>query len=175
MFRQKYSLLGVIYFTCILFAAIYCFKRPLYNWDMLAYSCLVLEMDRYSPGNAHAVTYQLAKDNIPSKQYLSLIDSSNPYRRSVFKDSIVFNDQLAFYVVKPLYTGLVYLEYKAGIPLLQATLIPSFITYLLIGLLFFHWLSIYLRPSITLFISLLIMISSPMIVVAKLATPDCLS
>jgi hypothetical protein len=77
--------------------------------------------------------------------------------------------------VKPLYTGLVYLGYKARIPLIQATLVPSFITYLLIGLLLFYWLSIYLRPSITFLISLLIMISSPMIEVAKLATPDCLS
>jgi len=175
MFKARNYLLKIFYFICLLIAAIYCFKRPLYNWDILPYSYLILKMDHYNSEDAYNLAYKSAKENIPSKEYHLLVDSSNAYRYRMSKDFNAFNEQLPFYVVKPLYTSLGYLFYKSGFSLIQATLIPSFISYLLIGFLLFHWLKIYLQHSISFITALLIMISSPLIEVAKLSTPDCLS
>lgn len=174
--QEKISyLLKAFYVVCIGLMGFYCFKRPFYNWDMLPYTALILNIDHYGAKEAHSITYKLARENIPGENYHQLTDGSHVYRSSMFKDPEAFNGQLPFYVVKPLYTGLSYLCYKSGIPLPQATLVPSFISYLLIGFLLFHWLSIYLRLSITFTVSLLIMISPPLIEVAKTASPDCLS
>src|SRR5438552_5538098 len=175
MFQTRDNLVKIFYFSCILLAAIYCFKRPLYNWDMLPYTDLILRMDHHNAQEAHYLTYDLTKKNIPSKNFQQLTDSSNVYRFKMLSDPAAFNEQLPFYVIKPLYTGLAYLFYKLGVSLPQATLVPSFISYLLIGFLLFYWLRIYLSLPITFVISLLIMLSSPLIEVAKLSSPDCLS
>jgi len=172
---MKNNLLRTIYLICIVAAAFYCFKRPLYNWDMLPYSALVLKMDGYDSKQAFADAYQSAKKSLPPGPYHLLTDSANAYRYKLSNSFEAFNEQLPFYVIKPLYSSMVYLAYKAGFNLPQATLVPSFISYVLIGLLFFFWLSLYLRLSISLAVALLIMISSPLIEVAKLSTPDCLS
>lgn len=172
---MKNNLLRVTYFLCIVVAAFYCFKRPLYNWDLLPYSALILKMDGYDSNKAFASAYQSASDNLPPGPYHLLTDSTNAYRYELSNSVNAFNEQLPFYVVKPLYTSLAYVAYKAGFSLPQSTLIPSFISYLLIGLLFFRWLSLYLHLSMSFFVSLLIMISSPLIEAAKLSTPDCLS
>src|SRR5690349_13748737 len=169
------NLLKAVYVACIVASAIYCFKRPLYNWDMLPYSALVMKMDGYDAKKAFAYAYESAKQNIPSGPYHLLTDSTNAYRYNLANNPGAFNEQLPFYVVKPLYTSLAYLAYKSGFSLPQATLVPSFISYLLICLLFFHWLSRYLPWPASFFVSLLIMISSPLIEIAKLSTPDCLS
>ena len=172
---MKNILLKATYFFCIVAAGFYCFKRPLYNWDMLPYSALILKIDGYDAKKAFAFTYESAKQNIPPRDYHLLTDSTNAYRYNLSNDDTAFNEQLPFYVVKPLYTSLAYLAYKAGFSLPAATLVPSFISYLLICLLFFHWLNLHLRLSISFFVSLLIMVSSPLVEVAKLSTPDCLS
>ncbi len=142
---------------------------------MLPYTDLILRMDHHNAQEAHYLTYDLTKKNVPSKDFQQLTDSSNVYRFKMLSDPAAFNEQLPFYVIKPLYTGLAYLFYKLGVSLPQATLIPSFVSYLLIGLLLFHWLRIYLSLPIAFVTSLLIMVSSPLIEVAKLSTPDCLS
>ena len=172
---MKNSLIKAIYFICIAAAAVYCFKRPLYNWDMLPYSALILKMDGYDNKKAFAYAYESAKKSLPSAPYHLLTDSANAYRYELANNTEAFNQQLPFYVVKPLYTSLAYLAYKLGFPLSQATLVPCFISYLLLGLLFFHWLHLYVRLSVAFFVALFIMMSSPLIEVAKLSTPDCLS
>ena len=175
MFQTRDYLLKIFYFLCLVLAAIYCFKRPLFNWDMLPYTDLILRMDHHHAQEAHYLTYDLTKKNVPSKDFHQLTDSSNVYRFKMSSDPAAFDEQLPFYVIKPLYTGLAYLFYNLGVSLPQATLVPSFISYLLIGLLLFYWLRIYLSLPITFVISLLIMVSSPLIEVAKLSSPDCLS
>jgi len=174
MLKTAY-LLKAFYFFSIILAGFYCFKKPFYNWDMLPYTALVLKMDHHNTKEAHDRAYQLAKENIPVENYQQLTDSLHAYRNNMLNDVEAFNSQLPYYVIKPLYTGLVYLFYKSGIDLPQATLLPSLFSYLLTALLLFHWLHRYLRLTITFAISLLMMISPPLLEVAKLSSPDCLS
>jgi hypothetical protein len=166
---------GGLYVACIILIGFHYFKEPSYNWDFIPYTALVLQMDGHDSKDAHASAYRLAKETLSPERYRQLTDSSNSYRNAMVKDPSAFNSQLQFYAVKPLYITLCYLSYKSGVHLPHATLVPSFIAYLLTGLLLFYWLSLYLRLWVVLISSLLLMLSPPLIEGATLSTPDLLS
>lgn len=169
------SLFLLIYCAIILFVSIYSLKKPAYNWDILPYMGVILSYENIDVKTIHDSVYNIAKKQIPSPFYNRLTDTSNKYRNRVAQSPEAFHMQLPFYVVKPLYTGLSYLFYKAGAPLLIATIWPSAISYFLIGLLLFYWLQKY-WPAIFAFAgSLFIMLSSPLLSVANLSSPDMLS
>ncbi|MGN6401902.1 MAG: hypothetical protein ACTHMD_15700 [Flavisolibacter sp.] len=172
---KKLYILKALYFFSILSAGFYCYKEPFYNWDLLPYTALVLKMDHHSTKEAHNLAYRLAKENIPAKNYQQLTDSTHAYRNSMYHNVEAFKSQLPFYVVKPLYTTLIYLFYKSGIGLPKATVIPSLLSYLLIGLLLFYWLSKYLSQAASFSVALLVMVSPPLTEVTKTSSPDCLS
>ena len=169
------SLFLLIYCAIILFVSIYSLKKPAYNWDILPYMGVILSYENIDVKTIHDSVYNIAKKQIPSAFYNRMIDSSNKYRYHVAQSTEAFNLQLPLYVVKPLYTGLGYLFYKAGASLLIATILPSVLSYFLISLLLFYWLQKY-WPAIFAFAgSLFIMLSSPLLSVANLSSPDMLS
>jgi len=166
----------VIYFSvlaCLLPIAIFAYNRPSYNWDMLAYMALVVQMEKNDITEVHKITYENARQSIPANEYSKLI--SGELRKRRMENPSEFHKILPLYAVKPFYIWLSYVFYKAGISLPLSTVIPSIIAYLLIGLLLFHWLSRHHRLFLAVAGTLLIMYSSIMINVANLSTPDCVS
>ena len=137
------SLFLLIYCAIILCVSIYSLKKPAYNWDILPYMGVILSYDKADAKTIHDNVYTIAKEQIPSTFYNRLIGPSNQYRNRVAQSPEAFHLQLPFYVVKPLYTGVSYLFYKAGASLLMATIWPSIISYFLMGLLLFYWLQKY--------------------------------
>jgi hypothetical protein len=79
------------------------------------------------------------------------------------------------YAVKPLYIWMCWLFYKCGFSLPAATVMPSIISYLFIGLFLFYWLKKYLGVAMAFFGGLLFMFSLFSVAIAGLSTPDCLS
>jgi hypothetical protein len=126
--RMTYSI-KIFYLLCITLVAVYCYVKPLYNWDILPYTAVVLKMDGYNAKAAHDSSYQLARKNIPGKNYDQLADSTDIFRNKMLTDADAFNQQLAFYVVKPLYNGMGWVAYKAGVSLPHATVVPSVIAF----------------------------------------------
>jgi len=168
-------LIYIVYFFCLLPVGILAFRKPYYNWDMLPYMAIIIKMDHSDINLIHKITYKSAKENIPSKEYGFLIASSNEYRRKMAESPTDFYQQLPFYIVKPLYTGLIYLFYKAGFSLPKSTVLPSIMAYLMIGLLLFYWLTKYLKLLFAFAGGLLLMFSIYMVSIARESTPDCLS
>lgn len=168
-------LVFILYVLCILPACIFAFKKPQYNWDMLPYMAIVIKMDHSNINNIHAITYQTAKANIPIAAYRSLTDSSNAYRKEMFQNPVSFYEQLPFYTIKPLYTGFVYILYKCGLALTQATVLPSIIGYLLSSLLLFFWIKKYLKLPIAFILSIVTAYSIFMIGTAQTSSPDFIS
>lgn len=167
----------ILFGLCLLFIAVFAFRKPHYNWDMLAYMAIVIKTEHpeYTPERVHATAYQTALQEIPNESYEYLTDSSNAYRRKMMTDAIAFDNQLPFYAVKPLYTGMICLFHAAGFSLSKSTVLPSIISYLLIGLLLAYWLRSYLSLPAAYISSLLIMSSSTLVSVTRNSTPDCLS
>ena len=166
----------VIYFcilACLVPIAIFAYKRPSYNWDMLAYMALVVQMEKNDITEVHKITYDNARQNIPPNEYSKL--TSGDLRKRRMENPSEFQRILPLYAVKPFYIWLSYGFYKAGASLPLSTVIPSIIAYLLIGLLLFHWLSRHHSLLLAFAGTLLIMYSSAMINVANLSTPDCVS
>jgi len=142
---------------------------------MLGYMAIVVRMDGVKDiKTIHSVTYNSAKENIPPQDYNKLVDSPS-VRIRFANDPYYFEKILPIHVVKPLYTWSAYLFYKAGFTLPLATVMPSIISYLVIGLLLFHWLKKYFQTTIAFVAALLVMYSGFMGAIAKGSSPDTLS
>src|SRR5438034_3353001 len=113
--------IGIIYAMVVFCAAAWSFKRPAYNWDILAYMGVILLYDNADPKTIHHTVYSVAKEKIPVVYYSRLTDASNGYRNGVAQNPDRFYSQLPFYVVKPLYTRLAWIFYKMGVGLVMAT------------------------------------------------------
>jgi len=174
---NEFSILKVLlhfsYAIFLFFICLFAYRKPVYNWDMLAYMAIVIKMDHHDINQIHKITYSTAKINIPSVEYGYLITS--PYREKMADSPSDFYAQLPFYAVKPLYIGMVYLFYKAGCPLTISTVLPSIFGYFLVGLLLFHWLKKYCKLFFAFIYGVLIMYSPFIVNIARISTPDGLS
>ena len=165
----------LVFLSCLIPAAIYFYKNPAYNFDMLGYMALVVKMD--SPNTItqiHNTTYSSARQNIPPDEYKKLTETPS-YRKKFEADPSEFSKILPNYIVKPLYIWLCWLFYKSGYSLPMATVMPSIISYLVLGLFLFYWLKKYLQIVFAFAGTGLIMFSVFTTAIARLSTPDCLS
>jgi hypothetical protein len=170
--------LGLIYLAflvCLLPVAFFTYKHPAYNFDMLGYMAVIVRMDQTKDiQQVHSITYDQARQYIPTADYEKLT-SIPAFRKKFATDPTQFEKILPIYTVKPFYTSMAWLFYKAGFSLVIATVLPSILAYLLIGLFLFYWLSKYLQRGIAFLTGLLMMFSIFTVAVAGLSTPDCLS
>jgi len=165
----------LVFLACLLPAAIYIYKNPAYNFDMLGYMALIVKMDKsHTIDEIHDITYSSARQDIPPDEYKKLTGTL-PYRKKFEAESSEFGKVLPNYVVKPLYIWLCWLFYKAGSSLPMATVMPSIISYMLLGLFLFYWFRKYLQTVFAFAAAALIMFSTFTTAVARLSTPDCLS
>lgn len=172
------SLLFIAYLaflSCLLPAAIYTYKHPAYNFDMLGYMALVLRMDQNnSIEEIQNETYLIASQKVPVDEYEKLTETP-AYRKKFETNPAEFKKILPNYIVKPLYLWSCWLFYKSGIPLPTATVLPSIISYLILGLFLFHWFTKHLPILIAFPGAMLIMLSTFVTAIARLSTPDLLS
>ncbi len=159
---------GMLFIVCR-----YLYNHPGYNWDMLPYMGVALNYD--NTDSVHQYVFATAEKEIPAQAYQQLTDSTNKYRWSVYRSAQTFTLQMPYYVVKPLYTALVFAFYKSGIPLTKATVLPSVISCFLIGILLFNWLQRYLPALSAMIAAVAIVLWSPMMLVARTSSPDGVS
>lgn len=163
-----------LYSFLLLVMAVYCYKRPSYNWDMLAYMALAAGADnKGSFKDVHAKVYAEAQKYVPAESYDMLVQSNHPLRSRLYTDADYFREKLPFFVVKPLYIGVVYIFFKAGFNLVAATVLPSMFAFFIMGLLLFHWMGRYFNEVWAMACSVAFMYSAPFVTTAKLSTPDC--
>ncbi|MFC0773518.1 hypothetical protein [Terrimonas alba] len=163
-----------LYSLCLLLIAIYAYRRPLYNWDMLGYIALVIQKTHKDVNEIHQKTYSSVKEVVPETNYtLQIAGNERRKRWAAYPNE--FYSILPFYAIKPAYVELVNLAYKMGCSLPIATVLPSILAYILIGFLVFYWLAKYLKFLFAFLVSLFIMYSEPLISLARLSTPDALS
>ena len=172
---MKERLAWISFCVVIFFAAVWSVKNPAYNWDMLPYMGIVISGDTPEKGMLHDKVYATAKAELPAMYYDRLVDLSNPYRRHAAMEADFFYAQFPFYIVKPLYTNLAHVFYKAGARLTTATVWPSSMAYVLMGMLLLRWLKHYWSTLLAVVVATLIMICPPFLNLARLSTPDALS
>jgi hypothetical protein len=149
-------------------------RKPLYNWDMIAYMGVVEEYTNSDLQHVHRATYSALREQVPEHVYEGLTANIED-RRECLMDATAFGNQLSFFRTKPLYTFLVLVFHKAGVPLVKATLIPSMIAALLILLIVYAWLTRYVPPILAACISMLFGFLPIFWELIRTSTPDALS
>lgn len=174
LYKRKF-LLSFLYLFIILSVAIYAYKKPYNNWDTLPYMGVVLSYENDNPKFIHDTVFEIAKKQMPAETYWQITDTAMEYKKRMLQNENEFYNLLPFYVIKPLYTGLIYLCYKSGFSILKATILPSVIAYIFTGILLFKWLEKYAQLLFTFLACTLFMLSGPMLDVVKTSSPDCLA
>jgi len=172
---MRNKIIFFFYLILVLLVGLYGLKKPNYNWDMLGYMAVVIGYDHSDPIFVHDTVYQIAKEQVPAPIYNQLVDGGLEFRKRMAANSNEFDQQLPFYSVKPLYTRMVYLFYKLGIPLIQSIHLPSLFSFFMMGFLLLFWIRKYIQFFLGLSVSLLIILSAPILEVVRISTPDCLS
>src|ERR1043165_5336135 len=96
------------FFLCLLPVAIFTFKHPAYNFDMLGYMALIIRTGTHDLNQVHATTYEKVRQVIPADEYRKLTETP-PFRKKIAEDALQFEKILPIYSVKPLYIGMCWL------------------------------------------------------------------
>ncbi|MDV3309258.1 MAG: hypothetical protein LOY03_10630 [Cyclobacteriaceae bacterium] len=173
--RIPNTLAVVAYLVAVSVLLAFCYARPSYNWDMLAYAAVVLDDGEVSPEALHAEVYSIASEEIPAEAYSMLVDTSHPLRKEVLESPERFYQFLSFFRIKPLYTGMCSAFHALGVPLMKATVFPSTISIFLLSLLLFFRFSRTVPFWVAGVLGLSVICAPPVIEAARLSTPDALS
>lgn len=142
---------------------------------MLPYMGIILSYNNNDVNFVHDTIYKIIKEQVPVTDYNLLVDGGVEMRKHAEANANYFHQQFPFYAVKPFYTKLAYYLYKTGIPLINAIVLPSVLSYFFIGIFIFFWLKKYMNLFLVFPSCLLIMLCRPVYSVAGISTPDCLS
>lgn len=160
------------YAAILLLGAALLYSRPNYGWDVLPYSAVALSVDIADPDSVHAMAYEAARREIRPARYALLVDTTNAYRRQTLRDADFFHRELSFYSVKPLFIATVYGLHRLGFSLPRATVLPSLISFVLIGALLLAWTRRFLPEPYAAAVSLSVLLAPFILQNAAGSTPD---
>lgn len=188
LWRSVAALLAVLYMALL---GVYIANRPSYDWDMIAYIAVTLEMTGTPSDQLHDKAYSIVKDRIPPAAYDSLTGKVTPesiaatskttvladseFRQSVASDSGKFAQQLPFFSVKPVYPALMAIPYLLGTNPIEGGLIVSALAFFGIGMVFYCWFRPWMPPLIALGVMALLVINPFLVTQARTIGPDILS
>lgn len=169
--KRTYDILLVVF---ALVFVLYTARKPIYNWDMIAYMGVVEEYSVHDIEKVHNNVYHTLQTEVPADVYAGLTDHEDD-RYECLTDANVFHDELSFFRAKPLYTILVFLFYKAGLPFVISTMVPSMIAGFAILLIAYSWLCSYFKKHLAFLATILLSLLPAFAELVRLSTPDALS
>jgi len=166
----------LVHFLAIWGVALYQWRHPLANWDIVPYAALVRAEVGQSPQELSRLAYDDVRRYVGEDYYWHMIGGNGPdraYRVAVHEDPAALLDNLKLYSVKPLYIMLS----RMALPLTgnaasAAALISAAALAMLLSV-----LPLFLRPllGIVAVWALLFLGQPEVMLVARCATPDSLS
>lgn len=155
-----------------LFSFLLCFKKITYNWDFIGYMGVVNSYIENDSKNIHQKTFFILDKSIDTKKYEL---KSEGYRKVMSIDYKAFEENLSFYKIRPLYTGLIYVLYKLGFNLLYSIKLLTILPIIFIlGMLYFS-LKRETNNRQVAFLFSIFFVFSPLIIKIATTTPDALS
>lgn len=76
-------------------------KSPSYNWDMIGYTASLYYVDGYRGEGLREATYSDVRSAVPENVFYSLVAGN--YRETVYSDPESLEQQIPFYIIRPLY------------------------------------------------------------------------
>jgi hypothetical protein len=140
-------------------------RFPGHNGDMPFYIACAIEKEQGSMDAVEKQSLEFLRKELPVREY-------NDYAQRFSETGTGILDR---YRVKPFYILLVLALHKMGFSYVFSTVLPSLISYFLIGVTIWRMTVLRLGPIRTFGVSLLAMIIFPTLELARLSTPDAIS
>lgn len=151
----------------------YLVEHPGLNWDVIAYAGAALERSVDDPVEMHQRTYEAIKASASKKKYQEL--TTGEYRYNAANNPMFFARELSKYRIKPLYVRSIAWLHARGVPLVEATVLPSALGVVFLAGIFLAWVSRFRNCWLALGVTLLLMVSNPMWYLGRFSTPDMMS
>jgi hypothetical protein len=116
----------LLFFLLATFALTLSVYKPYHNGDMIHYIAAAKSFEERDAKSLHSFTYEQLRNSVSDAEYEALLEAeAKGYWYVMSTDSSAFKEQLPFYQIRPVYTGIIYLFYKAGVNIVFATHIIS--------------------------------------------------
>ncbi len=162
--------------------AIHLYHRPVYSMDALQYMGNALLMEERDPVLIHQRVYAEVQQFVPNVEREGLLgheagapEDQNRSRQERAANAYTFAQFLPLFAIRPLYNQSLWLVSKTGLGLVRGGIFISVISYFCLGVLTFVWLGRYVSRVVTLALSILLMISPPLMVLGRETTADGLA
>ena len=180
-FRQKAIVAVYLLLLTLLSSRAYLYS--LYDMDMMGYIGNAVAISGASVRQIHDASYRALETEVPpsARDHLLGRDKSGPASQWESRQDRAVNpghfaEYLPCFAIRPIFNELVYLlHFKLGIGLVRATIVISVFSYWLIGFLVFSWLCRYATLWRAALGSLLLVLSPPLLDLARFNTPDALA
>jgi len=162
----------ILFFILAASALLLSLFKPLQNWDMIGYIAAAKSFEERDIESLHSFTYDQQRHSVSAARYEEMVNGY--YRDAVSNDLTAFKEQLPFYQIRPIYTGLIYLFYKAGVKIGFATHLVSGVA-VVVAVVFLYFISVsFLAKSVIYVIPPLAILFS-VLDLARYSTPDGLA
>ena len=164
----------VLYLGYVAANAVYATSTPAFNWDVIPYAACAISYEERDPRVVHERAYGALRRAAPPEVYEELTTSS-AYRARMADVPQLFDLQLNYYHIRPLYVSLVFVASRIGVPVVTATVLVSALAAVAISLLSLVWLARSLPIGVAALIAWLLVNATGMTDLSRLSTPDILS
>lgn len=172
----------IVYVLLLAAASFRLYQRPIYSMDLLAYMGNALLMEETDPVRLHQRVYSEITQRVPVAERRNFLGQQagapvdqNRSRQERAADPYNYAEFLPFFAIRPLYNELLYVLSKTGVGLVRAAVVISAVSHFLLGILLFLWMRRYVNPWYAVAMSLLLMISPPLLLIGRDTGSDALS
>jgi hypothetical protein len=162
--------------------AIRLYHKPIYSMDSIQYMGNALLMEERDPVRVHQRVYAEVQRFVPKVEREGLLghevgapEDQNKSRQERAANPGRFAEFLPLFAIRPLYNQTLWLVSKTGLGLVRSGILLSVAPYFFLGVLAFIWIGKYVSPAFTLALSLLLMISPPLMSLGRDTTADPLA
>ena len=180
--KRRGQVVFLLYALMLLGNSYHLYRTPVYSMDSLQYMGNALLMEGNDMVRIHERVYAEVQRNIPKAAREGLLgheagapEDQNKSRQARAARPSSFAEFLPLFAIRPLYNQTLWLVSKTGMGLVRAGVVISVGSYFLLGILLFIWIRKYTSPWLSLAISLLLMISAPLVELGRENGSDALA
>ena len=182
--RKSAANVGILFLYVILLGgvAIRLYRMPIYSMDSIQYMGNALLMEERDPVRIHQRVYDEVRRFVPKVEREGLLghevgapEGQNKSRQERAANPERFAEFLPLFAIRPLYNQTLWLVSKSGLGLVRGGIFISVVSYFFLGVLAFVWLGKYVSSWLTLALSILVMISPPLMSLGRDTTADPLA
>ncbi len=155
----------ILFFTLLISLTGFLGFIPGYNGDMPFYIAAAMNFEGKTDQESLSGAREIVRTQLNGEKSKFLVDNLDRAAPGI----------LDFYRIKPAYIYLIIIFHRLGFSYILATTLPSLISFFLIGCVVFNWSSKRFKPLIAAITSSIFILMSPVVVLARLSTPDALS